>query len=366
MYGLNSSKFACAAFLWPALVAESASEFASAAAREFVNLAIEPQPQTSAREPRWTTQNCVALELPTVRLRDFSTACEGIPTLLCAPFALHGSTITDFAPGHSLVAALQGAGIKRVFVTDWRSASPDMRFLSIDNYLADLNVLVDELGGRVNLLGLCQGGWMALIYAARFPCKVVRLALAGAPIDLAAGKSELSELAHDTPTAIFRELVDLGGGRILGQHALQFWAPNFPEPEPIRNLLQSPHAIGSGAFRRLESRFRDWYASTLDLPGTYYLQVVEHLFKDNDLAAGRFVALSRKVDLSELRCPLFLLAARDDDVVAPEQIFATEQLVDRQRCSIQKAVAPCGHLGLFMGKEILARIWPDIARWLSH
>jgi hypothetical protein len=40
--------------------------------------------------------------------------------------------------------------------------------------------------------------------------------------------------------------------------------------------------------------------------------------------------------------------------------------VFRQRCSIQKAVAPCGHLGLFMGREILAQIWPDIARWLSH
>jgi poly(3-hydroxybutyrate) depolymerase len=362
MYELNSSKFACAAFLWPALIAESASEFASAAAREFANLAIEPQPRASAREPRWTTQNCVALELPTVRLRDFSTASEGIPTLLCAPFALHGSTITDFAPGHSLVVALQGAGVERAFVTDWRSASPDMRFLSIDNYLADLNVLVDELGGRVNLLGLCQGGWMALIYAARFPCKVARLALAGAPIDLAAGKSKLSELAHDTPIAIFRELVDLGGGRILGQHALQFWAPN-PDPETIRDLLQSPHAIGSAAFQGLESRFRDWYAATLDLPGTYYLQVVEHLFKDNRLAAGRFLALSRKIDLSKLRCPLFLVAASDDDVVAPEQIFATEHLVDR-RCSIDKAIAPCGHLGLFMGREILARLWPDIARWL--
>jgi len=300
-----------------------------------------------------------------VRLRDFSTACEGMPTLLCAPFALHGSTITDFAPGHSLVAALQGAGVRRVFVTDWRSASPDMRFLSIDNYLADLNVLVDELGSRVNLLGLCQAGWMALIYAARFPGKVARLALAGAPIDLAAGKSKLSELAHDTPTPIFRELVDLGGGRILGQHALQFWAPHFPDSEMVRELLQSPHAIGSTAFQRLEARFRDWYAWTLNLPGTYYLQVVEHLFKHNHLATGRFVALSRKVDLSKLRCPLFLLAARDDDVVAPGQIFATEHLVD-PRCSIEKAVAPCGHLGLFMGKEILARIWPDIVRWLSH
>jgi poly(3-hydroxybutyrate) depolymerase len=364
MYALNSSQFACAAFLWPALIAESASEFASAAAREFANLAIEPQPQTSAREPQWTTQNCVALELPTVRLRDFSRSCEGIPTLLCAPFALHGSTITDFTPGHSLVAALQGAGIKRIFVTDWRSATPDMRFLSIDNYLADLNVLVDELGSQVNLLGLCQGGWMALIYAARFPGKVARLALAGAPIDLAAAKSKLSELAHDTPIPIFRKLVDIGGGRVLGQHALQFWAPNFPDSEAVRALLQSPHAIGSTAFRRLESRFRDWYTSTLDLPGTYYLQVVEHLFKENRLAAGRFVALSRKVDLSKLRCPLFLLAAREDDVVAPEQIFATGHLVDRRRCSIDKAVAPCGHLGLFMGREILARIWPNIARWL--
>jgi poly(3-hydroxyalkanoate) synthetase len=91
--------------------------------------------------------------------RDFSTAAEGIPTLICAPFALHHSTIADFAPDHSLVAALQDAGIRCVFLTNWRSARSDMRFLSIDNYLADLNTLVDELGGRVNLVGLCQGGW---------------------------------------------------------------------------------------------------------------------------------------------------------------------------------------------------------------
>jgi len=179
MYGLNSSQFASAVFLWPAFIAESASELASAAAREVVSLAIAPQPQTSAREPQWVTQNRVALELVTVRLRDFSTSVEGLPVLICAPFALHASSITDFAPSHSLVAALQGAGVRRVFVTDWRSASPDMRFLLIDNYLADLNVVVDELGGRVNLLGLCQGGWMALVYAARFPRKVGKLVLAG-------------------------------------------------------------------------------------------------------------------------------------------------------------------------------------------
>ena len=86
-------------------------------------------------------------------------------------------------------------------MTDWRSASPDMRFLAIDNYLADLNVLVDELGGYVDLIGLCQGGWLALTYAALFPLKVRKLVLAGAPIDVAAGTSRLSRLAHDTPLA---------------------------------------------------------------------------------------------------------------------------------------------------------------------
>ena len=286
MYGLNSSQFAAMAFLWPALVAESASELASATARGFADLAIGPQPPT--REPQWTTPNRVALELPSVRLRDFSTSADGSPTLLCAPFALHQATITDFAPDHSLVAALRTAGIERIFVTDWRSASPDMRFLAIDNYLADLNVLVDELGGYVDLIGLCQGGWLALTYAALFPLKVRKLVLAGAPIDVAAGTSRLSRLAHDTPLAIFHELANLGGGRILGRHALRFWAADPPNRETIHALLQSSRKPSSPAFRRLEARFRDWYGCTVDLPGTYYLQVVEQFFRENRLATGRF------------------------------------------------------------------------------
>ena len=102
------------------------------------------------------------------------------------------------------------------------------------------------------------------------------------------------------------------------------------------------------------------------LAGTYYLQVVGQLFKENRLAIGDFVALGHRIDLSKLDCPLFLLAARDDDIVAPEQIFATENLVGSQRCAIHKATARCEHLGLFMGREVLANVWPEIARWLSH
>ncbi len=349
--------------LWPALVAASASEIAASTARQFAELAL-PDTRPPAGEPKWATPNTVALELQTVRLRDFSTASEGTPALLCAPLALHGAGLVDLAPHHSLVGALCNAGLKRIFVTDWRSASPEMRFLGIDDYLADLNVLIDHLGGRVDLVGLCQGGWMALMYAARFPAKVRRLVLAGAPVDIAGGQSGLSTLADATHPVMFHGLVELGDGRVLGHRVCGFWGPETVGAEEVRQVLETPEAAGSSGFSRLEALFRDWHARTIDLPGTYYLEVVEKLYRRNDLAAGRFVALGQRIDLAAVRTPIFMLAARDDELVAPAQLFATERLVGTAADKMRKAMAPCRHAGLFVGRTVLGRFWPRIARWL--
>ena len=126
-----------AALLWPAMAAASVSDMAALVARQFANLAVGAD-QPTAAEPQWATAHAIALQLRTGRLRDFSddTACQ--PTLLCAPLALHSAAIADFEPNHTLVAALRHAGLRRLFAADWRSASSDMRYLGIDDYLADL------------------------------------------------------------------------------------------------------------------------------------------------------------------------------------------------------------------------------------
>jgi pimeloyl-ACP methyl ester carboxylesterase len=159
-----------------------------------------------------------------MRLRDFSTGAAGIPTLICAPFALHGANIANFAHRHNLVEVLLAQGIRHLLLTEWRSAEPEMRFFSIDTFLADLNVAVDHVGGKVDLIGICQGGWMGLLYAARFPTKVRRLVIAGAPIDLAAGDSIVSASAKAVSLSVFKDLVELGHGRVLGQWMLEFGA----------------------------------------------------------------------------------------------------------------------------------------------
>ena len=363
MYQPANCHGANAAFVWPALLAASASEMAAHFFKQFTNLAIGMDGET-APQPKWTTPHRVALELETVKLRDFATQSRGAPCLLCTPFALHGSLLSDLAPGHSLVAALQEGGVTRLFVTDWQSASTDMRFLRIDNYLADLNVLVDEIGGRVDLIGLCQGGWLALVYAARFPGKVRKLVLAGAPVDTKAEPSVLSALADSTPLEIFREVVRLGDGLVLGRNMLKLWGPASAETEDIKRLLESEEAPGSPAFARLEAAFRDWYAWTVDLPGTYFLEIVEKLYKRNEIADGMFEALGKRIDLSSIKVPIFMLAARDDELVAPSQLFAVERLAGTPPHHLSKVMADCRHLGLFMNRRVLREIWPNIVDWL--
>lgn len=363
MYQPASHHAPNAAFLWPALFAASASEMAARFAKEFTTLAMGTDGET-APQPQWTTLHRIVLELKTVRLRDFATESHSHPSLLCTPFALHGSTLSDLAPGHSLVAALRDSGLTRFYVTDWKSASADLQFLGIDDYLADLNVLVDEIGGPLDLIGLCQGGWLALLYAARFPAKVRKLVLAGAPVDTVATPSVLSSLAESTPMEVFREIVRLGNGLVLGSKMLKLWGPASPETEDIKQLLETDEPLGSPAFARLEAKFRDWYGSTVDLPGAYFLEVVEKLYKRNEIAMGHFAALGKPIDLMNVKVPIFLLAARDDELVAPPQLFVVERLVGTAPQHIRKLTAGCRHVGLFMGRRILCEIWPDIVDWL--
>jgi poly(3-hydroxyalkanoate) synthetase len=357
----RAPEFPASLFAWPALMAASVGEAFAA------SLAGHPAASETADErlPVWTTPHRLCLELGTMELRDFSTSGSGVPALICAPFALHCATIADFAHGHSVVEALRGGGIGRIHVTDWRSAGPDMRFLSIDSYLADLNVAVDEIGPPVDLIGLCQGGWMALTYAARFPHKVRRLVLAGAPVDIAAGRSNLSQMTVQVPLAAFEEFVGSQNGRVLGQNVLRIWGTALIADD-ARRVLQLPPAEDSPDTQDLQVRFREWYDLTVDLPGTYYLQVVSWLYQQNRLATGNFVALGRKIDLSALTHPIFLLGARDDEIVAPGQLFATANRVGTPKERIETATEPCGHLGLFLGAETIKNSWPRIARWLGE
>jgi poly(3-hydroxyalkanoate) synthetase len=311
----------------------------------------------------WTTPNAIALRLPSMWLRDFSRGSNGPPVLICAPYALHGPLIADFAPDHSLVQALRNGGMGRIYLTDWRSATPEMRYLSIDNYLADLNVAIDEIGAPVDLAGLCQGGWLSLVYAARFPGKVRRLVLAGSPIDVSFS-SGISAMTAAVSQPVLDQLVRQAGGIVSGQHMLRFWSVPFGAFD-AEAALQRDLGDGSDEAKVLLDRFERWQHETLDLPGTYYLETADWIFRENRIAKGQFVALGRKIDLAAVKIPVFLLASEGDVIVPAAQVAAAARLLGTQLVRLELTAEPCAHLGLFMGRRVLSESWRRIARWLQ-
>ena len=117
---------------------------------------------------------------------------------------------------------------------------------------------------------------------------------------------------------------------MLGRYALKLWGSAAAASDPA-HVLQLPAGRHDPRFDALQRRFAEWHASTVDLPGTYYMQVVQQVFKDNQIAEGRFLALGRVVDLGIVRVPMYLLAAGDDEVVDPEQLFAVTRLTKTPR-----------------------------------
>ena len=314
--------------------------------------------------PTLATPNAIRLDLRTMLLRDYGTP-NGIPTLVDAPHAGHTAMIADYHKGQSLIETLLANGVGQVALTDWKSATDDMKDLEIDNYLAEVVVAIDDLGGRVNLVGLCQGGWMAAMVAARFPEKVNSLVLAGAPIDTDAGDGPIKRMVHESPLSFYKDLVALGGGLMKGKFMLQGWKNMHPEQHYIQDHIDLYEHVDDPAYLSKEETFASWYENPIDLPGRWYLQVIAQLFKENRLAKGTFVGLGRRLNLKNITCPVYLLAGESDDITTREQVFDAEKYLGTPKNGIERKLVPGGHIGLFMGSRTLRETWPIIARWIS-
>ena len=313
--------------------------------------------------PRLATQNVVRLDLRTMALRDYGRP-GGMPTLVDAPYAGHSAMIADYHKGQSLIETLLANGVGHVTLTDWKSATDDMKDFDIDNYLAELIVAIDDLGGKVNLVGLCQGGWLSAMAAARFPDKVNALVLAGAPIDTDAGDGPIKRMVHRSPLSFYEELVELGGGLMRGKFMLRGWKNMHPEQHYFEEHVDLYEHIDDPVYVAKRETFESWYENPLDLPGRWYLQAIRQLFMENQFAKGEFVGLGRPLNLKSIACPVYLLAGAADDITSREQVFEAERLLGTPKERIVKRLVPGGHIGLFMGARTLKEAWPQIAQWL--
>ncbi len=319
---------------------------------------------TDRRPPTWSSPHTVVFSTPIARLRDFSDGAtdDVVPTLFLPPQAGHDSCIVDYSPEQSQVRTARAAGLTRLFSLDWVGATAASKDSTIEDYIAVIDRAVEHLGGTANLVGDCQGGWLATIYTALRPEKVHTLTIAGAPIDYHVGQPPIGDWVTSlggNDLAFYKGLVARAGGVLPGRHMLTGFIMLKPESEVEKNLQLFSHLDDDEHVARYRE-FEDWFKHVQDIPGAFYLWIIEHLFRDNKLVKGELVVGGEKVDLGRITCPLNLLGGATDHITPPAQVFAAADHVSTPREDITTATTSGGHLGLFMGNEALREFWPAI------
>jgi poly(3-hydroxyalkanoate) synthetase len=316
--------------------------------------------------PEWASEHTIVGEWPVARLRDFSGPEEPhdvVPTLILPPQAGHDSCIVDYAPGQSQVQTAVDAGCVRVYSMDWVAATDETKHSTVEDYVETIYQAVTQVGGHVNLVGDCQGGWLATIYAAIHPDTVHTLTIAGAPIDFHAGEPLIHDWLQVTSPIgqmdFYRAAVTANDGVLPGDFLLTGFKLMQPDAEMQRQMALLANIHDKRHVERFR-RFEDWFQWTQAIPGAFYLWIVEHLFMNNELLHGTLEVGGKHVDLAEIHCPLYLMAGAKDHITPAPQVFALADFVSTPKDEVTKLTTSGGHLGIFMGHEALRHFWKPV------
>jgi hypothetical protein len=139
-----------------------------------------------------------------------------------------------------------------------------------------------------------------------------------------------------------------------GQVHAAGWKNMHPEQHYFQEHVDLYEHIGDPTYLAKEETFASWYENPIDLPGRWYLQAINQLFKDNRLAKGQFVGLGRPLKLKDITCPLYLLAGAADDITTPEQVLDAAKYVGTPANKIVQKTVPGRHIG--ESERLMARL----------
>lgn len=270
----------------------------------------------------------------------------------------------DLQPDRSYIKNLLNAGMD-VYLIDWGYPTKSDRFLSMDDYVNGyINNCVDHIRKKhrlekINLLSICQGGTLSVIYSSLFPNKVKNLVTHVTPVDFSTNDGLLFKWSKDMD---FDKLVEGNHGLIPGE----FLNQGFDMLKPMMKV-QKQQTL-SNSFEDKDKlmnflRMERWISESPDQAGECFRQFMKDLYQQNKLSKNELEVGGKKVNLKNLTCPLLNIYATEDHLVPPAATKPLNDLVgstDKELYSFKG-----GHIGVFVGSRSQKELAPAVAEWLK-
>jgi len=314
----------------------------------------------------------VVSRLPFGQLKRFVRAGDedgalGHPRLLIvAPLSGHFATllrdtVRAMLPDHD------------VYITDWRDAAlvPLIEGgFDLDDYIDYLMEFLAVVGPGCHALAVCQPS-VPLLAAVSFLAAVGdeitprSMTLMGGPIDTRINPTTPNDLAQNHSLEWFERTViqrvpapnpgfmTMNLDRHVGAHMRLY-----------HNLLR-----GDGDSADQHRAFYDEYRAVMDLPAEYYLQTVQKVFQEHQLAVGTFHHRGELVDPGAItNCALMTVEGGKDDISGVGQTRAAQDLCHALPDDMREHYEQpdVGHYGVFNGRRWRQEIAPRIKAFIAR
>lgn len=274
-----------------------------------------------------------------------------------------------------------------VYITDWRDARlvplTAGRF-GLDEYIDYVIAFLEALGPDTHVLAVCQPAVPVLAATAIMnedgnAAAPRSLALMSGPIDTRRGPTVPNELATGHSLDWFR------------RHMIHLVPP--PHPGCMRpvypGFLQLAGFVSMNLDRHVDAylklyralihddheqahrhrAFYDEYLAVMDLPAEFYLETIQRVFQEHELARGCFHYRDRRVQPEAIEhTALLTIEGENDDITSPGQTEAAHDLCPaipetRRGHILQPGV---GHYGVFNGRRWREHIAPRLKTFIRQ
>jgi polyhydroxyalkanoate synthase len=310
----------------------------------------------------------VALRLPGARLRAYG-GDAATPVLLMVPAPIKRAYIWDLAPSVSVIRRCLGHGF-RVYLVEWTEPEPDT-VLGLADYadrllLACLDAVARETGQeRVVLVGHSLGGTLAAIFASLHPKRVRAIVLLEAPTKFGRDAGPFAPLVAMMPGAAVRKAFCAVPGSFLDLVSITASPMSFVCARWLDHLT----VLGDWRAATTQLRVERWALDEFPLPGRFFEEVVEALYREDRFLRGTLLVNGRAARPAALAMPLLSVVRPSSLIIPPQSVLPLHDVAPSRRQRLLRYDGDRGvslqHVGVLVGEKAHRQIWPVILRWIE-
>lgn len=301
------------------------------------------------------------------RLRDYGGPGPETSLLIVAA-PIKRPYIWDLGPDISAIRYCLSCGM-RVYLLEWIAPTPSGGHVGLDECVRAIfdclaRIATEPRATKPFLIGHSFGGTLAAAFAARKPQAVRGLLLLSAPLCFQPATNRFRDALVSMIPPDLSE-ADIIPGSLLS-HASAFAAP---ETFLWSRWMDAAMSIGDLRALDVHARVERWALDEAPLPGRLVHQMAEWLYRENRFCRGALTVLGRTIGPSCLDVPTLAVVNTVDEVAPLASIEPLLNAMPTKDVSLIKYPGEIGvalqHIGILVGREAHARIWPKIIAWLA-